>query len=81
MSTTKADLKRWFREGADEGATHMLVITDTFDWSDYPVYVKPGEDAREIARKYDDVNMQRIMEVYDLRKSWVEQSKERVFNY
>jgi|ERR1039458_6306432 hypothetical protein len=38
--TTKEDLRRWFNEGVELKATHMIVVCDTFDHEDYPVYVK-----------------------------------------
>ncbi len=44
----------------------MIVVCDTFDHEDYPVYVKPGEDVRKKYAEYDGPNMQRVMEVYAL---------------
>ncbi len=82
MSTTKKDIERWFKEGAKEGATHMLVVCDTFDWDDYPVYVKEGEDVKEIEKKYHGKDMQKVMEVYNLKQPMNKQLKEiRSFNY
>lgn len=52
--------------------SHMIVVCDTFDYSDYPVYVKHGENLAEVQRKYDGNNMQSIMETFtycsDLKK-------------
>ncbi len=85
MSTaTKKDLARWFDEGVKKHATHMIVVCDTFDYNDYPVYVWAGQDAREVASEYqwNDRKMTRVMEVYDLRRDRDEQlAEERVFNY
>jgi hypothetical protein len=44
----------------------MIVVCDDFDYEDYPVWVKPGEDCREAAAEYDGKSMQRVMEVYCL---------------
>ena len=78
MSTTRADLSRWFDAGVEQGATHMIVVCDTFDWSDYPVYVAKNENVREKARE----NMQKVMEVYSLTKDKTAQLGEhRAFNY
>jgi hypothetical protein len=44
----------------------MLVVCDTFNFEDYPVEVGPESDVREIAKVYDNRNMQKIMEVYNL---------------
>lgn len=79
--TTKADIKSWL-EKAPKRATHMIVVCDTFDWDDYPVYVKKDENVYDIKAKYDGVNMQRVMEVYNLKKSFKKQLAEhRSFNY
>ena len=66
MVATRDDIQRWFDEGKQKGATHMIVACDTFDWDDYPVFVMPGQDARKRAEYYDGPNMQRLMEVYNL---------------
>lgn len=83
MATTVQMLEDWFDRGVSQGATHMIVVCDTFDWSDYPVYVSDGEDARTVAQRYGNESMQRVMEVYDLRKPRDKQMKPgaRVFNY
>lgn len=63
--TTKATLQEWFERGqaTDASVTHMIVVCDTFDYEDYPVYVKAGEDASEAVEKHSG-NMQKVMEVY-----------------
>jgi hypothetical protein len=66
MGTDRAELERWYEEGGRRGATHMIVVCDTFSREDYPVYVMPGESSRVVAARYDGVDMQRIHEVYSL---------------
>ncbi len=66
--TTKSEIRDWLTKAKSEGATHLLVVCDTFDWGDYPVEVMPGQDINVIAKNYDRVNMQKIMECYDLSK-------------
>ena len=82
MATSMDDLKRWFKEGKQEGATHMIVVCDTFSYEDYPVYVGPDEDVRQRESGFG-TNMQKVMEVYDLRKDMEAQMKPgtRTFNY
>lgn len=81
MATSKQTISKWFKEGIGN-ASHMIVVTDGFDLSDYPVYVKKEEDVREIAKKYDGKDMQKIMEVYNLSLPLKEQlDAKRVFNY
>jgi CO dehydrogenase nickel-insertion accessory protein CooC1 len=69
MTTTE-----WFDRGVEEGADYMIVVCDTFDYEDYPVYAT----AAEFKEKYESHNgMQRIMEVYDLHRDKAEQLRER----
>jgi hypothetical protein len=75
--TSLKDLAEWFQEGKDEERDYMIVVCDTFDWEDYPVYVNAEDFWTEYA-KYDGQNMQKIMEVYDLNKPWPEQAQGRV---
>ena len=82
MAASRVDINRWFDEGISEGATHMIVVCDTWDYEDYPVFVKPGEDARVVAAQNNGVNMQRVMEVYDLSMDKNTQMNEtRAFHY
>lgn len=83
MATTREDIKEWCERGIKEGATHMIVVCDTFDWEDYPVYVKKGEDAKKKYEQYaSGANMQKVMEVYNLTKDLTAQlSKHRNFEF
>lgn len=82
MAATRTNISGWFNRGVKEGATHMIVVCDTYDHEDYPVYVKPGQDPREVAKGYDGTNMQRIMEVYNLKMDKESQLNEhRAFHY
>jgi hypothetical protein len=66
MSTTHEDIARWLKEGKAKGATHLIVVCDTFDHDDYPVYVMPGENARAKEAEYNGKSMQRVHEVVAL---------------
>lgn len=83
--TTRAQIAEWFDRGKKDkkNPTHMIVVCDTFDHEDYPVYVYPDQDVSKRVKECDESSMQRVMEVYDLRKSGDEQLKSgsRVFNY
>lgn len=82
MTATKEDISDWFDRGVRNNATHMIIVCDTYDYDDYPVYVEVGEDPHEVAKKYDGVNMQRLMEVYSLKKSKESQlTIDRVWNW
>lgn len=83
MAATRQDIERWLTVDVPEKATHMAVVCDTFDYDDFPVYVKEGEDARETLAKYvRGENMTRLMEVYNLKLDIQTQLKQtRAFNY
>lgn len=77
MATTQADILAWLAKGEEEGATHVIVVCDTFDWSDYPVYVRPEQQVQQEIEKYDGKNMQKVMEVYNLTLPFFLQLQER----
>lgn len=79
--TTRSEIARWFDEGKEMGATHMIVKWDTFDGSydaDYPVYVMPDEDVHQ----KDNKNGDKTVEVYSYAKDRDEQlAAHRVWNW
>lgn len=80
--TTKDDIREWLNEGKRTKATHVIIVCDTFDYTDYPVYVNSGESVKEKYDEYNGPNMQQIMEVYNLNLDIEEQLNEhRVFNF
>jgi hypothetical protein len=64
MAADLRDIEWWIEQGKTKGATHTIIVCDTFDYTDYPVHVMPNEDINEVKQKYDGRNMQRVMEVY-----------------
>jgi hypothetical protein len=72
--TTRREIEQWFDRGVAEGATHLIVCVDRFDYEDYPVFVKSKEDAMAHVAKPGD--MQGIMEVYNLSMDKETQLKE-----
>jgi hypothetical protein len=83
MTTTINVIREWLKAGQAQKATHMIVVCDTFDYDDYPIYVMPGEDVREREKEFKGVNMQKVMEVYNLSMDIEQQLKPgiRTFNY
>lgn len=79
MGTTREEISTWFDAGVEEGATHMIVVCDTFDFEDYPVYVTAEQNVQEMIEKRGE--MQSIMEVYNLKMDKEKQLAEhRAFN-
>jgi len=59
------------------GATHVLVVCDTLEHSDFPVYVHADQDvARVAADPKREENMEKIMQCYDLSLSLEAQIEE-----
>ena len=63
---TPSQIEVWFKRGLSQQKSHMLVVRDGFDYEYYPVYSASPDDVAELLETYNDVNMQRVMEVYDL---------------
>jgi hypothetical protein len=52
MAATKDDLSNWFDDGVSAKATHMIVVCDTFNYDDYPVFTTTDSACLE---RYNDV--------------------------
>lgn len=74
MAATRQDIEGWFDRGVANGARHMLVVCDTFDHDDYPVFTHSDDEC--LKRYKEPGNMQRVMEVYDLRADKAAQMNE-----
>ena len=64
MAASRQDIERWFICGVQDGKAYMIVVCDTYDYSDYACYFDTA-DAAKALKKYPG-EMQRVMEVYDL---------------
>lgn len=79
--TTVAEIKSWFDQAVAESAGYMIVVCDTFDHSDYPVFCKDDAAVLDRYAYYClDAPMQKIMEVYDVSLGWDAQKEGRVLN-
>jgi len=83
MAASREDISGWFDDGVHMKATHMIVICDTWDHSDYPTYVRKVQDVREVEKGIrEEKTMRRVMEVYSLKMYKDEQLNQlRAFNY
>lgn len=82
MSTTQDDIRRWLATAQEKGSTHLIVVVDTFDHEDYPVYVR-ARDQADLDREIDEhsKNMQRVMEVYAMHLPIEDQIREYRANH
>jgi hypothetical protein len=82
MAATKDDIRRWFESGLRDGATHMIIACDYFDYDDYPVYVHADKDPCKEAERIRQSPMQKVMEVYSMTIPMEQQLAEhRAFHY
>lgn len=78
MATTKEDIRLWLKKGNTENNTHMIVVTDTFDYEDFPVYVTSKENVNEkIKENQNREKMLKVMEVYKYSIDLEKQIQER----
>jgi len=81
MAATREDIQRWLQTGIEKEATHVIVMCDTFDWDDYPVYVSANEDIHEKLKECRNKSMAKVMEVYNLKMDIEAQMREhRAYN-
>jgi hypothetical protein len=76
MATTQQEIREWLERGKREHAAFMLVVCDTFDWKDYPVYIKTKAELAPKAKSMHAPNMQKVMECYDLSIDFEQQLNE-----
>ena len=81
MATTKKMIRKWLERYEDSGATHLVIVCDSFSYEDYPVPVMPGDKLEEVEAEHS-VNMQYVMEIYNFSMDMEEQLNQegRVFN-
>lgn len=67
VSAKMDDIKRWTNERL-VGVRYCIVVRDTFDNENYPVYAVDDEEFWKLYDKFDGPNMQKVDEVYDLKE-------------
>lgn len=68
MTATKQDIIDWLERAKTMKATHLVVVCDSWDWENYPIYVLAGEDVNKVINDHQGKNMEHIDEVYNLSK-------------
>lgn len=64
---TNAEIGSWFDKGVIQGYTHLIVVEDTYEYENFPVYAKCDEDAIKLFKRSNEISLQRVTGVYDLR--------------
>lgn len=84
MKITPHTIEKWFNNGVNnpEKPSHLIVVCDTFDYSNYPIYVFEGQNVRDEVNKIDRKDMSKVMEVYNLKESRdIQINNPNCFNY
>lgn len=76
MAASRQDIEGWLKRAEIERATHVIIVCDTFDHDDYPVYVTASQDIHERIKHFQNASMQRIMEVYNMALPISDQMRE-----
>lgn len=63
---TREMIRHWLNMGKNQGSTHVIIVCDTWDYEDFPVFVSKGENIQERVSNYRPENMEKVMEVYNL---------------
>ncbi len=67
LPTTQTTITRWFENGIDLNATHLVVVCDLFDYEDFPVYIYEDESPEERVIYWNSQDFCKVMEVYDIQ--------------
>jgi len=81
MSTSKQQIEAWLKKGNTGENSHMIVMCDTFNWEDYPVYISKKESASDKLEYCRTSSMQKVVEVYSYSIDLEQQLEQpRAFN-
>lgn len=81
MAATREEIEAWLSTGLEKNSTHVIIVVDTWDYEDYPVYVAPQENVHEKVAGYKN-SPDRVVEVYNLCLSLDKQlNQRRTLNY
>lgn len=63
MAATRDDVNRWINTAKSKGCKFIISVCDTFDWDDFPVYIKDLNELILRVDNYDGVDMKKINEI------------------
>ena len=68
MTATRQEVDQWIETARENGNTHIVVMCDTFDYDNYPIYVNSQEEADKAVKDKSGKNMQQLQEIIDVTK-------------
>ncbi len=66
MSTLET--RAWFNDGRQMKAAFMVVIYDSLNARDYPIFIADPKKVKDAIKDASRAPMQRLLEVYDLNE-------------
>lgn len=73
MSATKSEIANWFDRGIKKEMKYLIVVCDTFEYENYPVFAISDDDVVDKFKTYSEKSMQKVEEVYNLTENREEQ--------
>jgi len=82
MTATLQDIQRWLETAEQNNSSHLIVAVDTYDHSNYPVYVSHNESVWDEEERITKQSMQGVDEIYNMKIDIKQQLSEfRARNY
>lgn len=70
-SQAREAISAWFDEFANDGATHMMIVHDSYHAVKYPVGVSPDENALDVLKRHDARKSPHTPLVHGLMVQWI----------
>lgn len=82
MVTSRENISKWFDIALQKGATHLLIVRDTFNDDEFPEYIMPNQDVHACYRFHNGPNMEKVLEVYKMSLPKEDQlNEDRAFHF
>lgn len=76
MAASFEEVRDMVYRGDDGINRYCIIAVDQFSFEDYPIYAVDREEALQLIDKTNNLNMQRVIEVYDYQQDIEEQLHE-----
>lgn len=73
----KEEIKAWIKSGKESGYHYLIVACDTFDYEDYPIFIKDKVEVDRRIGELDQRSMQDYHHVFDLSIEDYEESRKK----
>ncbi len=66
MTATLQDIQNWLKYAKEEGASHLIVAVDRFNFENYPVYISHDQKIEKEIKRIENQDLQGIDEIYNM---------------